>query len=165
MLLQYWGIEHPKLYQLSCINQLCFARNHPNQCRLLLVRPTGDGKLLVIYGYGTLLCGVILMFIPFIALGSDQVQSIMSMVPKDSNIIAVHLDSLHLKEKKLHFLLFLLSMNKLNYRKMSLFLFMSPLTLSKTIWKTACNHSIDKKLISLFVVDECHNIPIDGRYF
>lgn len=89
--------------------------NHPNQCRLLLVRPTGHGKLLVIYGYGTLLCGVILAFIPIIALGSDQVQSIMSIVPKDSSVVAVHLDSLRSKEEQLHFLSFLLSMNKLNY--------------------------------------------------
>jgi superfamily II DNA helicase RecQ len=62
--------------------------------RLLLVRRTGDGKSLVIYGLATLLLGVTFVLVPILALGSDQVSSVWSMVNPSAGVYAEHLDSI-----------------------------------------------------------------------
>eukprot|EP00978_Attheya_sp_CCMP212_P009075 scaffold21371_cov61-Attheya_sp.AAC.2 len=62
--------------------------------RLLLVRRTGDGKSLVIYGLATLLRGVTIVMVPILALGSDQVSTVWSMANPLAGVYAEHLDSI-----------------------------------------------------------------------
>ena len=78
MLLEVWDISVPREWQLRAIYLMAHGRARELR-RLLLVRRTGDGKSLVIYGLATLLRGVTIVIVPIQALGSDQVSTFWSM--------------------------------------------------------------------------------------
>eukprot|EP00978_Attheya_sp_CCMP212_P008570 scaffold20148_cov59-Attheya_sp.AAC.2 len=114
--------------------------------RLLLVRRTGDGKSLVIYGLATLLRGVTIVMVPILALGSDQVSTVWSMANPLAGVYAEHLDSIREQRDVVSMAKFLNKLRHEDKMTQSIVLWVSPDSLDHDVW-------------------QCHYIPTDGRFF
>ena len=164
MLTEAWNIQEPKEWQLQAIFAMTYGLDRAFR-RLLLVRRTGDGKSLVIYGLATLLRGVTIVMVPILALGSDQVSSVWSMANPLAAVYAEHLDSIRERDDVVSMARFLKSLRCEDKYTQSIVLWVGPDTLNHDVWKVCINSLIQHHLISCFVVDECHYIPTDGRFF
>eukprot|EP00978_Attheya_sp_CCMP212_P029313 scaffold103701_cov32-Attheya_sp.AAC.2 len=122
--------------------------------RLLLVRRTGDGKSLVIYGLDTLLRGVTIVMVPILALGSDQVSTVWSMVNPAAQVFAEHLDTIRERDDMDQMDTFLQKLRPSDKMKQSIVLWLSPDCLDHSIWKTCISSLLNHDLISAFIVDE-----------
>jgi hypothetical protein len=164
MLQEAWNISEPKEWQLNAIFAMVYGLDRAFR-RLLLVRRTGDGKSLVIYGLATLLRGVTFVLVPILALGSDQVSSVWSMVNPLAGVFAEHLDSIRERGDIVSMARFLKSLRHKDKYGQSIVLWVSPDTLDNDVWKLCIKSLMQNHLVSCFVVDECHYIPTDGRFF
>jgi superfamily II DNA helicase RecQ len=157
MLQEAWNISEPKEWQLNAIFAMVYGLDRAFR-RLLLVRRTGDGKSLVIYGLATFLRGVTFVLVPILALGSDQVSSVWSMVNPLAGVFAEHLDSIRERSDIVSMARFLKSLRHKDKYGQSIVLWVSPDTLDNDVWKLCIKSLMQNHLVSCFVVDECHYI-------
>ena len=86
VMLDDWGIRHPREFQIRAVASLAFQRDR----LLFLIAKTGSGKSAVPLAVGALQSGITLTMVPLVGLGSDQV----SKSTNEANFIeAYHLDN------------------------------------------------------------------------
>jgi superfamily II DNA helicase RecQ len=89
-----WGILSPREFQVEAVARLVFE---PHTCPFL-IRKTGEGKFDVVLTASTLLRGIMLMVMPLLGLGCDQVSKAQH---HHYQVEAFHLDKNRSKEDQL----------------------------------------------------------------
>jgi len=158
VMLDDWGIRHPREFQIRAVASLAFQRDR----LLFLIAKTGSGKSAVPLAVGALQSGITLTMVPLVGLGSDQV----SKSTNEANFIeAYHLDE-HMGTDAQVLKNRLLSLNTREAEFVSIFLYASPQSLQPgTLWHKLLVTLSSRDLIRLIVVDEAHSVALDGRDF
>jgi hypothetical protein len=157
-LLQLWGIDHARDFQVEAIHQLAFTDDN----YLYLIRKTGEGKSAVPLTVAYYQRGIAIMMVPLIGLGSDQVSK--------SNSPGHRIESYHLDEHKFEDLKKLrqrlIGMSPNEVENTTILLFASPQSLTpKSKWFHVLNSLFDKGYISFVCIDEAHCVEQCGRSF
>jgi superfamily II DNA helicase RecQ len=130
VMLEDWGIRHPREFQIRAVHSLAFQRDRI----LYLIAKTGSGKSAVPLTDGSLCNGITLTMVPLVGLGSDQV----SKSTKESNFIeAYHLDEQHMGTDAQVLSKRLLALNEREAKCVSNFLYVSPQSLQHGISGTS----------------------------
>jgi superfamily II DNA helicase RecQ len=158
VMLDDWGIRHPREFQIRAVHSLAFQRDRI----LYLIAKTGSGKSAVPLTVGSLCNGITLTMVPLVGLGSDQV----SKSTKESNFIeAYHLDE-HMGTDAQVLTKRLLALNEREAKCVSIFLYVSPQSLQQgTFWHKLLVTLSGRNMIRLIVIDEAHAVSLDGRDF
>jgi hypothetical protein len=72
MLAKLWNLLNPHQFQVEAIATLVFPSEDGVAPSLCLVRKTGEGKSIVLYGMATMRCKITICIVPLVGLGSDR---------------------------------------------------------------------------------------------
>ena len=157
-MLEDWGITTPRDFQIQAINRAAFI----NDTVVYIAAKTGSGKSAIPMTVGSLRCGVAIMLVPLIGLGSDQVSKACKF---EQNIEAYHLDE-HRGDDAHALRTRLESIHPVERDNVTVFLFLSPQSLAtNSSWFPTIAHLAKKGYISLYCIDEAHCIEQQGRHF
>ena len=85
---EVFGIMTPRPFQIEAIRHGLFVKG----CMLHIIRKTAEGKYLIPLTITAFCCGITIVLVPLIGLGSDQVNSV--------NVPDHNIESYHLNEQK-----------------------------------------------------------------
>jgi superfamily II DNA helicase RecQ len=163
MLATVWKLQNPHQFQVEAIEILVFTSTNGVAPSLCLVRKTGEGKSIVLYGMATMRRNITLCIIPLVGLGSDQARKVNQMGA--GTVHAIHADetkglSLNAIETML------MGFEKDSCKRGSLIIYMSPQSLAEgSRWRNILEHLAKNQLISGIAFDEAHCVPQQGKTF
>ena len=152
------GINTPRPFQLEAIHSLLFTDDR----FLYLARKTGEGKYAVPQTVALLQRGIVLILVPLIGLGSDQVSKAEN---EENRIEAYHIDEhryddLTLLRNRLD------GMTIDDVENTTILLFCSPQSMQKSSrWYPMLKQLKNNGFISFVCIDEAHCVAINGRSF
>jgi hypothetical protein len=158
----------PKDWQLETVAHILKIVSHapPGPIPILLCRPTGGGKSAIRDCAGLILGGgVVVTFVPLLAVAGDQTAKVRKASEREDNIRVFNLDEYrnYRKKKQLQKAL----VDDLDITTgVTVYLFSSPQTITTdTTWQRTLNYLIENGTIKLLTVDECHLFASFGLEF
>jgi len=152
---EMFNISTPRDFQLEAINHTCFE----DDTVLIVYRRTADGKSLVPLGTAAIRRGIVIVLVPLIGLGSDQVEKAQFT---DHNVEAYHIDE-HKGADATKLRCRLEGLDDEEIEHVSCVLYFSPQGLKN--WSSTLNKLAARGYISSFVIDEAHTVELCGRSF
>jgi superfamily II DNA helicase RecQ len=151
------GVPVPRDFQLVAAHHLAFNRD----TLLVVNRRTADGKTLAATLPAFLRRGVGVFLVPLVGLGSDQVERATVI---DHSIQPYHLDE-HKGEDAALLITRLRLLTVEESKWVTIKLFLGPKALSSQKWGPVLERLARKGVISLFCIDEAHEVEQSGRFF
>ena len=161
---EVFRIDNHKAWQVMLIHSLVFDKA-PNERRVMYIRKTGDGKSLHMQCAAVMRKHVTIIIVHILSIGSEQSSGVFSSTNPEAGIYAEHLDSVREKEDISQILLFLDGLTLDNIHTQTILLYVSPITISNSVWSPVLAKLINRGLVHLLCIDECHYITSAGRHF
>ena len=158
---EVFRIDNPKAWQVMLIHSLVFDKLS-NERRVMCIRKTGDGKSLPMQCAAVMRKHVTIVIVPLLSIGSEQSSGVFSSTNPKANIYAEHLDSIRDEEDIAQITLFLENLSLDNIHTQTIILYLSPNTISNSVWSPVLAKLIQRGLVHLLRIDECHYITSAG---
>ena len=155
-ILAVFGITSPRPFQIFVIYCMVYLTKQ----LIYVIRKTGEGKTLVITTTAVLLRGIVIVMVPLIGLGSDQVNKAIDL---GNGLEGYHTDENHGQDFT-NLMTRLYSIKKRNGRAANaIILFCSPQSMGPGRQLTRALYGLaEKNLITAAFIDEAHTIHKDG---
>lgn len=155
-ILAVFGITSPRPFQIFVIYCMVYLTKQ----LIYVIRKTGEGKTLVITTTAVLLRGIVIVMVPLIGLGSDQVNKAIDL---GNGLEGYHTDENHGQDFT-NLMTRLYSIKKRNGRAANaIILFCSPQSMGPGRQLTRALYGLaEKDLITAAFIDEAHTIHKDG---
>ena len=154
-----YGIDEPRPFQIEGMNHCAFN----DDTYLVIIHPTANGKSLIPLAAASIRCGVAIVIVPLIGLGSNQVDK--PVLLEHNNGEAYHADEMKSVNTKL-LCERLLGATDAEVGNISVMVYILPQGLSgESSWLKLFEVLAKRGHLSLFCVDKAHNVEQAGDGF